>query len=218
MAMSVEEYQERLRQVIQQAGQSSVELILVPAANALLANIKNRISREGRATNDGNIGMYSQRPAYFSKKAFNKKAAFKPQGKTGFTGEKIVSENKYKVVKVKLKDGRTIEKIVSEKKYKVVKHVPKSMYLAQGYFQFRGIQGLDNSKVNLFYTGDLMASYVLQVSGQSVFLGFDKESKARLRKILEQKKYKMRIFSATPDELEEYNKEVEQALIDVTRF
>lgn len=218
MAITVEEYRERLKQILEKAQQAKTEEIIIPAANAMLAAIKNRISRDGKASDGSLIGSYSTKPAYFSKKSFNKKAAFKPQGKSGFTGQKIVSAKQYRVVKVKLKSGKIVERIVEEKKLKIVKHIPKSMYLEDGYFQFRGIQGLDNGKVNLFYTGDLLASYVLRSNSQGVYLGFDKEKQSELRKVLEDKKYKKKIFNASPQEIEEYNKEVAQALSEITKI
>lgn len=57
--------------------------IRVPAANMLLATTKNRIVQQGKATDGSRIGSYSTRPAYFSKKQFVKKGAFKGVGKNG---------------------------------------------------------------------------------------------------------------------------------------
>jgi len=55
----------------------------LPAVNELLAEVKNRISRDGKNTAGGKTGDYSSKPMYASKKQFVRTGSFKPIGKTG---------------------------------------------------------------------------------------------------------------------------------------
>lgn len=81
--MNLNQYNERLQLLAQQSGEKAVESVLVPAANALLAGIINRVVNDGRNSSDQNIGSYSSKPSYYEQNQFVKKSAFKPQGKTG---------------------------------------------------------------------------------------------------------------------------------------
>lgn len=81
--MDIKEHLERLKDLAHTASAEAALEIRIPAANRLLANTKNRIINEGKATDGSRIGNYSTRPLYASKKSFVKKGAFKPQGKTG---------------------------------------------------------------------------------------------------------------------------------------
>lgn len=71
----MQEYQARLRKL----SAIAVESIAVPLANEMLANIKNRIVLDGKKTDEGQIGQYSTKSAYFGRQAFDKQSAFKPQ-------------------------------------------------------------------------------------------------------------------------------------------
>lgn len=81
--MTLEQYRDKIRNIVQQSSAQATSVIRVPAANKLRAAIINRIANEGKATNGSLIGTYSTKPSYYTKKQFVKGGAFKPQGKTG---------------------------------------------------------------------------------------------------------------------------------------
>lgn len=81
--MTLEQYQSRLQQVATQVANRITDAAIIPAGSTLLARIKNRIINEGKGSAGNKIGSYSTKPAYFTRSKFVKKAAFKPQGKTG---------------------------------------------------------------------------------------------------------------------------------------
>jgi hypothetical protein len=81
--MDIKEHLARIKELAAKVSKSEALKIRVPAANLLLANTKNRIANEGRNSNVGKIGNYSTKPAYYSRKQFVKKGAFKGVGKNG---------------------------------------------------------------------------------------------------------------------------------------
>ena len=84
------------------------------------------------------------------------------------------------------------------------------MYLPQGYKQLRDIQGRPTGKMNFTYSGDLLASYVMQKTAKSVLLGLNSEEQAKKRLGLQKRFGK--VFYAQKEEIAEYSKEVtEQA-------
>lgn len=81
--MTLEEYYTNLGKLAEVSSQRALDSIVVPAANELLAKIKNRISQDGKNSNDANIGNYSTKEMYASKNQFVKQGSFRPIGKTG---------------------------------------------------------------------------------------------------------------------------------------
>lgn len=77
--MELEVYISKMRELANIA----VERVVVPAANEMLAKVKNRIALDGKNTQGAQIGQYSTRSAYFGIEQFDKKSSFKPQGKGG---------------------------------------------------------------------------------------------------------------------------------------
>lgn len=59
-----------------------LEKSILIGANGLLANIKNRIQREGKDSSGAKMPDYSTKTAYYSKDSFVKKSSFKQKGKT----------------------------------------------------------------------------------------------------------------------------------------
>lgn len=66
---------------MQELAAISAEAAIIPAANEMLAEIKNRIVIDGKGSSGNQIGQYSTKAAYFSQQQFDKKGAFKPRGK-----------------------------------------------------------------------------------------------------------------------------------------
>jgi hypothetical protein len=77
--MTTEEFRTKLTEL----SDISAQGIIVPAANGLLARVKNRIQLDGQNSNGSSIGAYSSKEGYYSKQQFDKKGSFKAIGKTG---------------------------------------------------------------------------------------------------------------------------------------
>jgi len=170
--MTPQEYYSNLQELISASSKELAKQAIVPAANELLAEIKNRIQRDGKNSSGSDIGNYSTKQAYFGREAFDKKSSFKPPA------------------------GK------------------KTMKLPQGYKELRSIQGKPVDKVNETYTGSTMAAYQLQAKETEVVIGFTTEKSSLIRKGQEAKKGE--IFTATPIELADYNKNVVTAARELT--
>lgn len=160
-----------------------MESVFVPAANELLANVKNRVVRDGKNSDNAQIGNYSTTAIYVEPSQFINKGAFKPQGKNtvGARGKK-----------------RTVKPNGQQR---------KTMYLPNGYKELRDIQGRESDKVNLFYRGDLMLSYVQQNEPTYILQGLDKESESKKLEGL-QKRFGEGLLKPSQEELAEYQKNV----------
>lgn len=196
--MTLEEYNNSLRDLGERTGERLTERVMVVSATRMLASMQNRVFRDGLDSNRNKIGIYSTTPYYASKDQFVRKSAFTPMGKAGVAGN----------IRIKYTDLAT-----RKTKTKVVKangEDRKTMYLKDGYKQFRDVQGRPTSEVNLHMRGDLKLSLSLQTKDKEVVIGFNNEQQALKRKWLEQhfKNATGTIFPATTEEKEEYSKEV----------
>lgn len=174
--MDLQQYSQKLGQYADILSKGVVQSIIVPAANELLATTKNRIIKQGKATDNSSIGNYSNKAAYFSQKTFVNKGAFKPQGK--------------------------------------VRSGTKSMYLPQGYAQFRSIQGRETGFINLNLSGDSMNRYQLSAQDKAVIFGMTTKKASDIRKGQEKKRGK-NIYASTKQELDAYNKNVAGELAEL---
>src|SRR5882672_2519040 len=78
--MDLKVYTENLKKAIEGIkSQRFLNTILVPPSLKLLATIKNRIQKEGKNSEGGNIGDYSTNPIYVTRDKFVKKSSFKPR-------------------------------------------------------------------------------------------------------------------------------------------
>lgn len=175
---------------------------IVISAGELLVEIKNRIVKEGRNSQDNAIGQYSTTPIYASQEQFFKKGAFNPQGKGakfGLTpGDRLIPT-------ARTKTNSTTKNPVRYNKFSVVKPdltARKTMYLEQGYKQLRDIQGLETQFMNFKYRGDLMNSYQMQKITEAVLLGLTDEKSAKKREGLENRFGNT--FYATQEETDNY--------------
>lgn len=120
------------------------EVGVVQAMTELEAEWKDRVFGRGENADGQPIGQYSTKPAYYTRAAFIRTAAFKPQGKNG--------------------GGRTF---VNGKDR-------KSMYLPGGYSELRDIQGRTTEVVNLKYGGSLERAFrVFKFGNQALFENAD---------------------------------------------
>lgn len=176
--MDIKEHLARIKELAAKVSVSEALRIRVPAANALLAATKNRITDEGRASDGSKIGSYSTKPAYYSRKKFVKKGAFKGVGKNG---------------------GKP----------------RKTMYIADGYKGFRGVQGLQTAFVNMELSGDLMLSYVsVPKENGNITQGLNTQVSANKRAGLE-KGFKP-FLRSTKEEIDEFNKECALGFAELT--
>ena len=185
--MDLQEYNIKIQQLAAKAKEKAMAMIFVPAASELLANTKNRIIQEGKKADGGQIGSYSTKETYVELSQFIVRSAFKPQGKNT-----VGAKGKARTVKP---DGTP----------------RKTMYLANGYKELREIQGRPTEKVNLFYRGDLMLSYVQQNEPAYILLGLDKESEAKKREGLE-KKFGEGLLQPSDEDLEIYQRQVTEGV------
>lgn len=177
--MDLQQHLEQLKTLVGDKAKELTLAVRVPAANKLLADTKNRITNEGKASDGSKIGSYSTRPAYYSKNQFVKKGAFKPQGKAG--------RNKN----------------------------AKSMYLQQGYKQFKEVQGRQSQFINSELSGDTMLAYQSQVQGNADILqGLTTQKAAKIRQGNE-KRFKP-YFKSTKEEIDAYNKECAEGYAKIT--
>lgn len=202
MALTIAEHMEQLRKLSAFASAQAVQAIIVPRANELLANTKNRIIKQGLDSNMSAIGPYSKKPGYYGRGEFINGGAFVGQGKSGFKGERIKRDIYNVVVQ---KNGR--ERLVLSDEVSIEKRTPKNMYLEQGYYQFRQIQGREVGFTNLVLSGDTMQRYQMSVQGGSILFGMTTRKAALIRQGQEERKDKP-IFKSSKQEIEEYNKQV----------
>lgn len=185
--MTIQEYQQSLQRTVKGIAAEVNEKILFTSANRLLANIKNRIQREGKDSSDKKLSPYSTKPFYATKSQFVRKSSFKAIGKNGFKGERLVKTGK--------------------REYKVVKSKPKTMFLKQGYKELRQVQGMSVNEKNLTYSGETMRSYTIGISSNAIVLGLDSKDASNIR-VWQEAKNKGKIFTATKKELDAYKKDV----------
>lgn len=203
IVMTLQEYVNKIRTLAETGSQQAINSVIEPAANELLAVTKNRIINEGKSGDDTQIGVYDKKAGYYSKKQFINKSGFKAVGQRGYKGEKIAPTAKagvYKVVKtktIKNKDGKT----------KRVSLAPKSMYLPEGYYQFRALNGRENDKVNMVLSGDTMQRYQLELTNKSVIMGMTTQKAAKIRQGND-RRFATNIFAPSKEDIDVYAQQV----------
>lgn len=190
--MTLDQYTANLENLLRSGTERAVQSILLPAGNALLGHIKQRIQNEGKNSYGSAIGQYSTTPIYATRDQFDKSSAFKPTGKDGTKKTAVTQISKRKTKKVAIKSDFTER---------------KSMYLPEGYKQLRSIQGKQTAFVDLTYRNDLLLDYKSEATENAVLLGFTQKLQS-LKRQGQEKRFGGKIFAATTNELSDYNKEV----------
>ncbi|RYD50660.1 MAG: hypothetical protein EOP52_13440 [Sphingobacteriales bacterium] len=90
----------------------------------------------------------------------------------------------------------------------------KTMYIPGGYKGLRAAQGRPTDKVNLTYSGDLMASFKMVQGEHKIVIGLDSQKEAKKKEGLE-KRYGKFLYG-TRKELLAYNNETKQGLTKLT--
>lgn len=81
--MTIDEYIQKLQNLSSSAINDAREEVYIRGGNFLLANIKNRIQREGKDSTGSVMPGYSTKPSYFNRDQFVRKSSFSPKGKSG---------------------------------------------------------------------------------------------------------------------------------------
>ena len=172
--MDLREYLEKIERYAHELPQRVQEIALDKAGAALVRKMKDRIFNQGLDKFFKILAEgYSTTPMYVTKDQFVKRSTFRPQGKNESGKRKG--------------DG-------SER---------KSMYLPHGYKELKEIQGLQASRVNLLYRGDLKRAFSSDVEGGILYIGFTSAKEAEKAAGLAAK-YNTDIFHAADEELLEY--------------
>lgn len=168
MPISIDELPAALEGIAERIKEEMNSRILFAAGLAMEAEMKDRIFGEGKDINGNSIGVYSVKPGYFSKDQFVRLGAFKPQGKNGFVGEKIVQ--------------------TAPGKFKVKKEKPKTMYLKEGYKEFRDVQGRQTAHVDAKLSGDLEKSIqTVKITEGVVYIAITDPLSSEKRKGIEER-------------------------------
>jgi hypothetical protein len=207
--MTPQEHLSKMKELLDKSTQNVVRQVMVPAANEMLAEIKNRIQIDGKNSVGSKIGlgMYSTKPIYASKKSFVSKGGFAPQGKNReykASTSKKTGEQTLKLTAVSKKNGDKAR---------------KTMYLPGGYKQFREIQGRPVNVINETLSGDTMLAYQQQVRDKDILQGFTTVKSSKIRQ--GQEKRFGQVFRPSQDELKEFTenitKELTQLQLDALR-
>lgn len=186
-------YRDKLKELLDRSNQKALEERIVPAANKLLATVKNRIQRDGERSDGSKIGQYSTKPIYVSADQFDKKSSFKPIGK---------NETKRKTTQVFAIGSQKKKSVAITNQFRE----RKSMFLLEGYKQLRDIQGKPTQFINLTYRGDLMASYQQQVTNNAILQGLISQVEALKRSGLEARLGQ--ILKPQKSEIDQYREDV----------
>lgn len=81
ITMTLEEYNQHLERISEQAYERAIMGAMFSSAGRLLGTIQNRIIQRGEATDGSKLKAYSTTSGYYTKEQFVKESAFKPQGK-----------------------------------------------------------------------------------------------------------------------------------------
>ena len=132
---------DRLSEIAKNLDEKMPSLIATQSMIELEAEWKDRIFVRGTMYDGSKIGEYSTKPTYYTKDAFIRQSAFKPQGKTS-------KDSKFKNGKQR-----------------------KSMFLQGGYSEFRGIQSRQNQFVDLDFSSSMRGAFRVYKFGNEVVFG-----------------------------------------------
>lgn len=180
--MTPEQFQKQIEDKIKKLNTAK---LIYPVATAVHDAVVNRIFEVGINGADVQIGKYSTDEAYFTRQQFNKKGAFKPQGKNSKKRKKENGEDR------------------------------TSMYLPQGYKELRQIQGYESNFVNLSYSRDLRKDFStkLAINNGVVVAKVNREINANKIQWLKEK-YGIKTFEHTDEEKEFYQEEVAKKITE----
>lgn len=199
---------------------SLVNLVIAPNGIKMLLSMIRRIQKEGKSSTGASIGNYSTKPGYFAKSAFVNTGAFEPVGKNP-SGDILVPSyflGTFGYVSQPLtKKGKPVKR--ATKTYVQVKtnyQVRTSMYLPEGYKEFRNIQGFQTGHVDLTLTGKLMNDFRADTDATGMNIGFTTMRSSLIGRGQE-KHWNTPIFSPSPMEIKRYEDAVNYSLTRLTR-
>lgn len=171
--MTIQDQIKQLQKLVNKLTNEQViqDRVTTVAAAETLADYKDRIFNDGKATNESRIGDYSTKPMYASKSQLKglPKSRFKPKGK----------------------DGSSVFKNGKKK---------RSTYLRNGYFEFRKTAGRQNKVVDLNLTGASARTIQLgTAAGGLIGFGFTDDARREILEGNE-KKFRKQIFTISQSE------------------
>lgn len=178
--MTPQEYSERLTKLYGLVSGDLADVTVAISGAELLKQIKDRVVKQGKGTNENRIGDYSTKPIYVERSQFVKGGAFNPQGKRNFQGNTI---GDVLIPTARLKTNSLKRNPARYKSYTLVKPdytQRKTMYLSEGYKELRNIQGLPTQFIDLKYSGKMVNDYVMVKSGQKMLLGISTDRSAKI--------------------------------------
>lgn len=185
--MTLEEYHKRLRDYGEALISGVMEGVVVSAHNVMLGDIINRIELDGKTSDGKAIGSYSKEEGWYSRDEFLQRTKFRAVGK-----RKVRAGGKRR------------------------KKTKSTMYLSQGYYELREMQGLPVGTVNLAYTRDTnsrLRSYV-DLSARTAEIGFSTEHAALVAEGNEEK-YGAKIYTPGDQEMAKFAEEVIDGIREV---
>jgi len=170
--ISIDEFVERISKLAGVVG-NIAEYTVVPSGREMLAEIKARVLKEGKNSDNQKIGDYSTKPIYASKEAFVKKGSFQARGKKG-DGANMYNVGDRLIPTPRTKTNSTKANRVRYGAYTVAKpdYTPrKTMYLPNGYKELREVQGLEVAYIDFKYSGQLVKDYQVKPTENAALLG-----------------------------------------------
>lgn len=189
--MTLEEYHKRMRNYGEALISGVMEGVVVSAHNVMLADIINRIELDGKTSDGKPIGSYSKEEGWYTRDEFLQRTKFRAVGKR----------------REKTKSGA-----VGKRR----KKTKSTMYLSQGYYELREMQGLPVETVNLAYTRDTnsrLRSHV-DLSARTAEIGFSTEHAALVAEGNEEK-YGAKIYTPGDQEMAKFAEEVIEGIREV---
>lgn len=192
MAITIDELPAALQGIADKIKEEMRSRILFAAGLAMEAEMKDRIFGQGKDSEGNSIGNYSVKSAWFSREQFVRQGAFKPNSKSG-------GEVKVFNVKTKRKKIVNVTKDFRE---------TQSMWLKNGYKEFRDIQGRQTAFVDNKLSGDLEKSIqTVKINEDTVYIAITDKIGSDKRKGNE-KHFGKSIYSASKTDKEVFIKAV----------
>lgn len=167
--MAFSDLSDKLQEIADRLDAQAVDVAVVQSMTELLGDFKQRVFVDGLDSEGNKLGTYSEKPNYYTKDQFVRKSAFKAQGKDSDENSKTgvirtttavynINTQKKKSIAVKKTSGGGMTERTS-------------MYLPQGYKEFRQIQGRQTEFVDLDYSGSLNKAYRVFKFGDTALMG-----------------------------------------------
>jgi len=178
MAMDIGQYHDFLSRLVTESANLAEGLLTIPA-NEMIASIDNRITQEGRDTNNEKIGDYSTKKSWATIEDFDNQANFKPEQRKDGTGlrRSITLEEGY--MELRRIQGYRVDRVVLERTGAGIKNIKQSysdgtteigFTDAQESVKFRGYEEFHDKSVLAPTTEEIAAVGAAQVREIKIFM------------------------------------------------